>query len=201
MRALTACRKGAATLAALMAHIAGWNYILCALFITFDVVARSMFGFSSQATVEVTGYMLAAGIAWALAHTLAARAHIRVDVLVNRLAPRRRAWLHLLSLALLLGLGVFIAWAALELVEESALFQAHDNSAWHIAMVVPQGIWTFGIFAFVLMAGLLLAEGTLAALTGRPEAVDGLLGARTLEDETAEALEAVAMAHEGESRP
>ena len=199
MRALTAARRGAARLAALMAYIAGWNYILCALFITFDVLARSLFGFSSQATVEMTGYMLAAGIAWALAHTLASRAHIRVDVLVNRLAPRRRAWLHLLSLALLLGLGVFIAWAAWELVDESALFQAHDNSAWHVAMVVPQGVWAFGISAFVLMTVLLLAEGMLAALTGQPELVDALLGPRTLEDETAEALEAVAMAHEGET--
>ena len=35
----------------------------------------------------------------------------------------------LLSLALLLGLGIFFAWAALELVDESALFNAHDNSA------------------------------------------------------------------------
>lgn len=201
MKALTTARRGAAALAALMAYVAGWNYILCALFITFDVVARSLFGFSSQATVEMTGYMLAAGIAWALAHTLASRAHIRVDVLVNRLPPRRRAWLHLISLTLLLGLGAFIAWAAWELVDESALFQAHDNSAWHVAMVVPQGIWTFGICVFVVMAALLLAEGTLAALTGQPELVDTLLGARTLEDETAEALEAVAMAHEGEPAP
>ncbi len=198
MRALGAARRAAAAAAAVMAYVAGWNYILCALFITFDVVARSLFGFSSQATVEMTGYMLAAGIAWALAHTLAARAHIRVDVLVNRLAPRRRAALHIVSLVLLLGLGAFIAWAALELVDESALFQAHDNSAWRVAMVVPQGIWAFGICAFVVMAALLLAEATLAALTGRPEAVDALLGARTIEDETAEALDAVAMAHEGE---
>jgi TRAP-type C4-dicarboxylate transport system permease small subunit len=198
VRALGAARRAAAAAAAVMAYVAGWNYILCALFITFDVVARSLFGFSSQATVEMTGYMLAAGIAWALAHTLAARAHIRVDVLVNRLAPRRRAALHIVSLVLLLGLGAFIAWAALELVDESALFQAHDNSAWRVAMVVPQGIWAFGICAFVVMAALLLAEATLAALTGRPEAVDALLGARTIEDETAEALDAVAMAHEGE---
>nr|WP_246503620.1 TRAP transporter small permease [Plastoroseomonas arctica] len=180
----------------MMAHVAGWNHVACALFITFDIVARSLFGFSSQATVEVTGYMLAGGIAWGLAHTLARRAHIRVDVLVNRLAPRRRAWLHILSLALLLGLSVFITWAAWELVDESALFNAHDNSALRVPMVVPQGIWCFGIAAFVVMAAVLLAESIMSVLLGDPEAVDALLGARTLEDETAEALEAVAMAKE-----
>ncbi len=179
-----------------MAHVAGWNYVACALFITFDIVARSLLGFSSQATVEVTGYMLAGGIAWGLAHTLARRAHIRVDVLVNRLPPRRRGWLHIFSLTLMLGLAVFITWAAWELVDESALFNAHDNSALRVPLVVPQGVWAFGISAFVVMGVVLLAESVTAMVVGDAEAVDALLGSRTLEDETAEALEAVAMAKE-----
>ncbi len=65
LRLAQALRAGAATLAAFMAYVAGWNYVACALFITFDVVARSLFGFSSKATFEVTGYMLAGGISWA----------------------------------------------------------------------------------------------------------------------------------------
>jgi TRAP-type C4-dicarboxylate transport system permease small subunit len=183
--------------AAVMAHIAGWNYILCACFITFDIVARSFFGFSSKATVEVTGYMLAGGIAWALAHSLARRAHIRVDVFMMRLPLGLRAWLHLFSLTLLLGLGIFFAWAALELVDESALFNAHDNSALRIEMIWPQGIWAFGIISFAIMALVLMLEASLSMLAGAPEALDSLLGSRTLQDETEEALEAVAMAHEG----
>ena len=178
-----------------MAYLAGWNYILCALFITFDIVARRFFGFSSQATVEITGYMLAAGIAWALAHTLARRAHIRVDVLVNRLPVGIRAWLHLFSLTLLGGMMVLVLWAAWDLVDESALFDAHDNSALRIPMVIPQGIWAVGISAFVVMLVVLLLESALNLMAGRPGELDRLLGSRTLEDETAEALEAVAMAH------
>ncbi len=186
-----------AAVAAVMAHIAGWNYILCACFITFDIVARSFFGFSSKATVEVTGYMLAGGIAWALAHTLARRAHIRVDVFMMRLPLGLRAWLHLFSLTLLLGLGIFFAWSALELVDESALFNAHDNSALRIEMIWPQGIWAFGIISFAVMALVLMLEASLSIIAGEPEALDTLLGSRTLQDETEEALQAVAMAHEG----
>jgi TRAP-type C4-dicarboxylate transport system permease small subunit len=189
-------RQGVAALAAVMAHIAGWNYILCACFITFDIVARSFFGFSSKATVEVTGYMLAGGIAWALAHTLARRAHIRVDVFMMRLPLGLRAWLHLFPLTLLLGLGIFFAWAALELVDESALFNAHDNSALRIEMIWPQGIWAFGIISFAIMGLVLMLEASLAILAGKPEELDRLLGSRSLQDETAEALEAVGMAHE-----
>ena len=189
-------RQGVSALAAVMAHIAGWNYILCACFITFDIVARSFFGFSSKATVEVTGYMLAGGIAWALAHTLARRAHIRVDVFMMRLPLGLRAWLHLFSLALLLGLGIFFAWTALELVDESALFNAHDNSALRIEMIWPQGIWAFGIISFAVMGAVLMLEASLGILAGQPEELDRLLASRSLEDETEEALEAVGMAPE-----
>jgi TRAP-type C4-dicarboxylate transport system permease small subunit len=198
LRAARALRRGLAAAAALMAHAAGWAYILCSVFITFDVVARAFFGFSSKATVEITGYMLAGGIAWGLAHTLARRAHIRVDVLVNRLPLGLRAWLHLLALVLLGVFAVFAAWAAWELVDESALFDAHDNSALRIPLVLPQGLWAFGIAVFVAMLAALLLESALALALGRGAEVDRLLGARTLEDETQEALEAVAMAHEGE---
>jgi TRAP-type C4-dicarboxylate transport system permease small subunit len=198
LRAAVLLRRGAAALAALMAYIAGWNYIACALFITFDVLARSFLGFSSAATVEVTGYMLAGGIAWGLAHALARRAHIRVDVLVNRLPLWLRAWLHLLALALLAGFAVFAAWAAMELVGESALFDAHDNSALHMPLVIPQGIWAFGLISFVVMCFVLMLESVLELALGRNAALDDLLGSRTLEDETAEALEAVAAVREAE---
>jgi TRAP-type C4-dicarboxylate transport system permease small subunit len=177
-----------------MAWAAGWNYVACALFITGDIIGRNALGVSSAATVEITGYMLACGIAWGLAHTLACRAHIRVDVLVTRLPMRFRAPLHLFSLLLLAVFALFTAWAAWELVDESALFDAHDNSALRVPLVIPQGIWAVGLSAFVLMCGVLLLESTLALLLGEGQRLDALLGSRTLADETEEALEAVAMA-------
>lgn len=196
LKAARSLRAAVAAVAAFMAYVAGWNYIACALFITFDIFARYFLGFSSKATVEITGYMLAGGIAWALAHALARRAHIRVDVFMTRLPVGARAWLHLLSLVLLGGLSLLIVWSAWELVAESALFDAHDNSALRVPMILPQGIWAVGISAFVVMLGVLLLESVLTLLAGKGEELDRLLGSRTLEDETAEALEAVAMAHE-----
>ena len=180
-----------------MACLARWNYIACALFITADILGRNLFGVSSAATVEVTGYMLAGGIAWALAHTLVKGAHIRVDVWVNRLPLRLRAAVHFLALLLLGGFAVFCTWAAWSLVDESLLFDAHDNSALRVPLAVPQGAWAFGLFAFCAMVFVLALEAATLLLAGRPEEVDRLLGSRTVEDETAEALEAVGMAREG----
>ena len=84
------CRRAVARIGTLMGYVAGWGFILCAAFITFDVIARRFFGFSSQATTELTGYALAFGISWALAHALTTRAHIRIDVLINHLPERLR---------------------------------------------------------------------------------------------------------------
>ena len=116
--AATFCRRTVARLGTLMGYVAGWGFILCAAFITFDVIARRFFGFSSQATTELTGYALAFGISWALAHALTTRAHIRIDVLINHLPDRLRYPMHLLSLAALAVFIGFIAKGAYDLVDE-----------------------------------------------------------------------------------
>lgn len=196
LRAARGLSAGTARAASFMAYVAGWNYVACAVFITADVLGRSFLGVSSAATIEITGYMLAGGIAWGLAHTLARRAHIRVDALVNRLPPRPRTVLHILALSLLGVFAVFCAWAGWALLDESLLFDAHDNSALHIPLSIPQGIWVFGLAAFCVMILVLLLEAVLGLVLEGPAAVDALLGPRGLEDETEEALEAVAMARE-----
>jgi TRAP-type C4-dicarboxylate transport system permease small subunit len=194
LRLASGLRRGVAGVAAQLARLAGWVYVGCAGLITFDIVARNLFGFSSKATVELSGYMLAGGIAFALAHALAMRAHIRVDVFVTRLPVKVRAALHLVAMVLLTGFGAFAAWAALELVDESLLFDAHDTTALRIPMVIPQGAWALGICVFVVMCAVLLLESLLALLAGDAARLDGLLASRTLQDETEEALQAVAQA-------
>jgi TRAP-type C4-dicarboxylate transport system permease small subunit len=184
------------SLARLMNYVAGWAFVVCALFVTGDVVGRSMLGVSSAATVEITGYLLAFGLSWALAHALAQRSHIRVDTLVNKVPPTVRPYLHIVALALLLVFVVFAAWCAIGLVEESLLFDAVDNSALKIPLIVPQGLWSFGIAVLALLAFVMVAECVLLVAAGQGAQVNTLLGSRTIEDEAHEALEAVAMAYE-----
>jgi TRAP-type C4-dicarboxylate transport system permease small subunit len=194
------CRRGVARVGTLMGYVAGWGFILCAGFITFDVIARRFFGFSSQATTELTGYTLAFGIAWALAHTLTTRAHIRIDVLINHLPDRLRYPMHLLSLA---ALGVFIGFiakGAYDLVDESILFRATDISLLRTPLWIPQGLWAFGIAVFLLLIVLLFVESFLLILVGRGRDAEALLHARTYQEEAAEALEAVGAAERKSSQ-
>jgi TRAP-type C4-dicarboxylate transport system permease small subunit len=185
------CRRAVAALGTLMGYVAGWGFIACAAFITFDVIARRFFGFSSQATTELTGYALAFGISWALAHALIQRAHIRIDVLINHLPEPLRIPMHLLSLAALAVFMGFIAKGAWDLVDESILFRATDISVLRTPLWIPQGLWAFGIVVFLVLILLMLFETTLLMLAGRGREAEALVHSRTYEEEAAEALEAV----------
>jgi TRAP-type C4-dicarboxylate transport system permease small subunit len=187
------CRRAVARVGTVMGYVAGWGFILCAVFITFDVIARRFFGFSSQATTEITGYALAFGIAWALAHALTTRAHIRIDVLINHLPDRLRYPMHLLSLAALGVFMGFIAKGAYDLVDESILFNATDISLLRTPLWIPQGLWTLGIVVFLVLIVLLFVESFLLVLAGRGREAEALVHARTYQEEAAEALEAVGM--------
>ncbi|MBI3512510.1 MAG: TRAP transporter small permease subunit, partial [Proteobacteria bacterium] len=155
----------------------------------------------SKTTTEITGYMLAFGIGWSLAMTLTERAHIRIDVLVNRLPLGPRKYLHALALLLLAIFALFIAWAAYSLVVESVEFGATDNSAMSIPLVLPQGLWAFGLAVFAALVVVLSAEVAILLARGDGASVDRLLGPRTFQDETEEALEAVGLRPHHEPPP
>lgn len=188
---ITPVRRALERVARAMLGAGGWMYIACAVFVTFDVLARSFLGFSSKTTTEITGYMLAFGMGWSFAYTLTERAHIRIDVLVNRMPLRVRQYLHAVAVMLLGVFAVFVAWAAGSVVQESILFDAHDTSALSIPMVLPQGLWAFGIAVFAAMVLVLCLETIVLLGRGDAVSIDRLLGPRTFQDETDEALEAV----------
>lgn len=186
--------RGIERIGTAMGELAGWIYLLCAFFITFDIVSRRFFGFSSQGTTEISSYMLAFGITWGLTYTLAVKGHIRVDVLVMRVPLRARAFLHALALAFLVVLSVLLSWRAWSVVLESWEFGTIDPTIFHIPLVIPQGLWAFGITVFSALTVAMLADTLLLLLVGRYAAVDELLGSRAVEQETQEALEAAGVA-------
>lgn len=176
-----------------MNDAAGWLFVVCALFVSFDVLARKFLNVSSRATVELTGYMLAFGIAWGLADALTTRAHIRVDVLVSRMPLGLRAWMHALALGFLTVLTFFFVWRAWGVVGDSWEFGARDSSALTIPLIVPQGLWALGITVFFGLAALMLAEVVLLLLLGRRREIDRMLGPRTVVEEAEEALDAAGL--------
>lgn len=177
--------------------VAGWCYLVITVLICFDIFARRLLGFSTEATTEVTGYLMAIGMSWGLAGTLFERGHVRIDVLVQKLPLKVRVWLHLASLFALLVATGFFAWGAFSLARDSWELGATDLSALHTPLAIPQGLWAAGL-ALLLLAGLAIAARSLRQLAaGDADAMDRMLMARTYIDEAAETLEAVAEAQQG----
>ncbi|MGJ7579945.1 TRAP transporter small permease subunit [Variovorax sp. RHLX14] len=177
--------------------IAGWCYLLITLLICFDIAARRLLGFSSEATTEVTGYLMAIGMSWGLAGTLFERGHVRIDVLVQKMPLKVRVWLHLASLSALVVASGFFAFGAFSLAKDSFDFGATDLSAMHTPLAIPQGLWAGGLM-LLLLAGVALAARAVRQLAvGDADGMDRMLMARTYIDEAAETLEAVAEAQQG----
>ncbi|KQP03739.1 TRAP transporter small permease subunit [Pseudorhodoferax sp. Leaf265] len=177
--------------------VAGWCYLLITALICFDIVARRLLGFSSEATAELTGYLMAVGMSWGLAGTLFERGHVRIDVLVQKLPLKVRVWLHLASLAALLVATAFFVYGAFSLAKDSYDFGSTDLSALHTPLVLPQGLWAAGL-ALLLLAVLAMAARAVGQLArGDADGMDRMLMARTYIDEAAETLDAVAEAQQG----
>jgi len=180
--------------ARVMNAAAGWMFFVCAAFITFDVLARNFLGFSSKSTTEVTGYMLAFGMAWGLAHTLLERGHVRVDMLVNRMPLGVRQYLHTVALLLLALFAGYATYGAISLAKESFDFGATDMSALRVPLVLPQSLWAFGLTMLFVTVLALLAEALVLLAMRRGAEIDRLVSSRTYADEAAEVLEAVGKA-------
>jgi TRAP-type C4-dicarboxylate transport system permease small subunit len=178
-------------LARLMGGAAGWLFIGCACFITFDVIARRFFGFSTQSSIELSGYMLAIGIAWGLASAMEGRAHVRIDVLIQRVPPGLRRYLHWVALAMLAVFAGFLVYGAWHTTMESWEFKATDNSLIKTPLIIPQGLWLIGLGVFGLMVCLRVLEVALLLAGGSIEEIEHLTGPKSYVEEADETLQAL----------
>lgn len=191
LRLATLLRRAVALLGTAMGILAGWGFVLCAFFIAFEVLARSVFKVSTGSTTELSGYALAFGLSWGLAHALTERSHVRIDMLINRMPQRARVPMHLLALLVLAVFIGFVAKGAYELVDESLLFNATDISLLRTPLAIPQGLWAAGLAVFFLLIVLMFVENLLLALCGDLRQVERNLTARGYDEEAQEALEAL----------
>lgn len=189
MRALVrTLNRGVDRLARIMGACAGWLFIACACYITFDVVARRFFGFSTQSSIELSGYMLGVGIAWGLASALESRSHVRIDVLIQRVPAGVRRYLHWVALVMLAVFAGFLIYGAWHTTLESWEFKATDNSLLKTPLIIPQGLWLIGLGVFGLMTMLRVIEVALLLPTGEIGEIEHLTGPKSYVEEADETL-------------
>lgn len=171
--------------------IAGFLYLAITALVCFDIFARAVLGFSSGATIELTGYMLGAGMTLGMSGALMERAHVRIDVLVQHLPLRARIWLHSISLLALFIVVGFMSWGAVNLAMDSFLMNSADLTSLHLPLSMPQGIWASGLILMVLAIIAIGARTIKLSLSGHADEADALLLSRNDIDEAEETLEAL----------
>ena len=148
-----------------VAAVTLWLLLAVVLVAAFNALARyagASLGasLSSNGLLELQWYLFGAVFLFGGAHTLRRGAHVRVDVLYDRLPRRARAWIDVVGhVALLLPFCAFAVWVSLAPVADS----------WRRGEVSPDpgGLPRYPIKTIVPLAFALLALQGLAELARR----------------------------------
>src|SRR5690606_13846461 len=93
-----------------MAIASGWAILGLSVLILIDVLARKLFGITIGGTAKLSGYVLAGTAPFGFAYALAETAPIRVDMVLDHLQLRARAFLHLVSMIAMSTNAVILLW-------------------------------------------------------------------------------------------
>lgn len=135
-------------------RVVAWLTLLMVAICLLLVIGRYFLDFGSIALQELVVYLHALVFMPGIAYTLKHDAHVRVDIIYQRLGERGRAWVDLCGgLLFLLPVAVFIGWMSLDYVIFS--WRLRESS------VEPGGLP--GVFllksVILLMAAGLFAQG------------------------------------------
>jgi len=114
---------------------------------------------------DFSGFMLAGATFLALAHTLRAGGHIRVNLITARLPERVQFFAEVLVLVIASALIGYATWFMINLVRESLHYNDVSTGIIPVALWIPQSVATFGM-ALLLVAVVHTLVDLLRA--GRP---------------------------------
>ena len=157
--------------------------LLSACAIAVEVVLRKGFNMSLRGVDEISSYVFAVSVAWAFAFALVERAHIRIDLIHERLPSGGRVVLDILALVSMMGLSLLFLHQAALTTLNSFEIGARSTTPLGTPLWVPQGLWTAGIVLFVAAQAAMLVR--ILALWRRRDADEAgrVLGIRTVEEE------------------
>ncbi|WP_341366155.1 TRAP transporter small permease [Yoonia sp. BS5-3] len=138
-----------------MALAAGTLLLVAVIVILADVAMRA-FGHPLGGTDELSGYAMAIATAWGASYALTERAHVRIELIRNKLVPAGRAWMDLISLGALAITAVVIGWRGWGVLASTLANDSRANTALATPLAWPQTLWFAGWLWFAVSALLLL---------------------------------------------
>jgi TRAP-type C4-dicarboxylate transport system permease small subunit len=156
------------------------------LLISFDVIVRKFFGFSTGGADELSSYAFAISTSWALAFATLQRANVRVDVIYQYLPVRISALLDWLSVVALGAFIVALTYYAYDVVATSWIQNSAANTPLATPLYIPQGLWFLGLVWMCIVLALMLTRASIALVTGDIDVVKAIAGVRSSQEEAEE---------------
>lgn len=147
-----------------MGYLSGMMIVVSALILTYEVLARYFFRSPSHWALELCIFLLIASTFVAAAYTLAARAHVNieiVDALLSSRANRGRLLLADLLSALVCG---FVAVNAWDFFARAWTEGWESNSTWAPKLWIPFGFVAFGMTLLTVQYAIQIVEARLVPL-------------------------------------
>jgi TRAP-type C4-dicarboxylate transport system permease small subunit len=153
---LSSIDRGLYRLYRLCGFLAAIFLVTLGLLVLASIVSR-LFGVYLPGVAEYSGYAMAAASFLALAYTFGEGGHIRVELVLSRLAPGPRRVFELWCLGVASAVGVYLAWFMVRLAWTSWRFEERSEGSDAILIWMPQAPVALGavLFAICLVHALL----------------------------------------------
>ena len=132
-----------------MGYLCGTMFLLLALFITYQVIARKFDVVMAPGMDLMSGYTMAMASTWAFSYALRTGSHVRIDVLLPFMSPRVRWWADQAALASIVFFVAITSWKTWVMVMKSHEIGAVTNTYPLVPLWIPQ---TFVAIGFSMLA-------------------------------------------------
>jgi TRAP-type mannitol/chloroaromatic compound transport system permease small subunit len=132
-----------------MGYLCGTMFLLLALFITYQVIARKFNVVMAPGMDLMSGFTMAMASTWAFSYALRTGSHVRIDVLLPFMSTRVRWWADQAALGSIVFFISITAWKTWVMVLKSYEIGAVTNTYPLVPLWVPQ---TFVAIGFSMLA-------------------------------------------------
>ncbi len=132
-----------------MGYLCGAMFLLLALFITYQVIARKFDVVMAPGMDLMSGFTMAMASTWAFSYALRTGSHVRIDVLLPFMSTRVRWWADQAALASIVFFVGITAWKTWVMVLKSYEIGAVTNTYPLVPLWIPQ---TFVAIGFSMLA-------------------------------------------------
>jgi TRAP-type mannitol/chloroaromatic compound transport system permease small subunit len=143
-----------------------WLILAAVIVSAVNALVRKAFDISSNAWLELQWFLFGAVFMLAAAYTLQKNAHVRIDVVSNRLTKRTRDWIDLAChLLMLLPLTLIMVWLSFPFFWESYLGNEQSNNSGGLT-VWPSKFFVLAGFILLFLQAISEIIKRIAVLNG-----------------------------------